>query len=278
MSRLFRDPIVHFAALGLVFFAVFFLLNEDSPGSDDILVSAAQQEQLAAAFSRVWHRPPDAAEFKGLIDDWLREELANREARTMGLADNDLIIRRRLRQKYEALMDQTAASVEGTPEALLAWYQSHRESYRLEPRYSLRQRFFSRDLRDDARADAQAALDRLSDVTMDIDPKIGDKLAMPLSFDDNRQSEFASRFGDEFAAQLDTLPSGRWTGPVPSAYGYHLVFVAQRTPARLPAFAEVEQAVLRDWRDARLREARDALYKGLLKRYKVSVEPLTGAN
>jgi hypothetical protein len=274
MRRVFSDPLLHFAALGLAFFAGFLLLNDDSPQAEEIIVSNAQQEQLVAAFSRVWRRPPDNQELKGLIDDWVREEIANREALAMGLGENDPIIRRRLRMKYESFMDQIAASVEPTAQDLQDWYQSHIDEYREDARYSLSQRFFSSDRRDDARADARKTLATLADAGEDIDPAIGDALAMPQSFRDNRESELRNRFGEEFAKALASQPTRRWVGPIPSAYGFHLLYISDHTAARTPALAEVEATVIRDWRDSHLREARDAVYAQLLDGYRVEFEPL----
>lgn len=274
MRRVFSDPLLHFVALGLAFFAGFLLLNDDSPQAEEIIVSNAQQEQLVAAFSRVWRRPPDSQELKGLIDDWVREEIANREALAMGLGENDPIIRRRLRMKYESFMDQIAASVEPTAQDLQDWYQSHIDEYREDARYSLSQRFFSSDRRDDARADARKTLATLADAGEDIDPGIGDALAMPQTFRDDRESELRNRFGEEFAKTLASQPTRRWVGPIPSAYGYHLLYISDHTPARTPALAEVEATVIRDWRDTQLREARDAVYAQLLDRYRVEFEPL----
>ena len=42
-------------------------------------------------------------ELKAQIDEYLREEIATREATAMGLDRDDTIVRRRLRQKFEFL-------------------------------------------------------------------------------------------------------------------------------------------------------------------------------
>ena len=274
MGRLLRDPLLHFSLLGAALFGVFLLLADDNTSDTLIVVSAAQQQQLAAAFARTWRNAPDDNELDQLIEDWVREEIANREALAMGLADNDLIVRRRLRQKYEAFMEQVAAQDQPDEEILRSWYAENRERYRSDARYSLSQRFFSADRRDDAEADAAQALAALAEAGGEPDPELGDALALPQRFSDTRAAELGNRFGDAFAGALGDLPPGRWAGPVPSAYGYHLVRVEEAVPARLPDLDEVREAVLRDWRDAQLREAREALYAQLRQRYRVRVEPL----
>ena len=65
---------------------------------------------------------------------------------------------------------------------------------------------------------------------------------------------------------------GQWQGPVESGYGVHLVFVSERTEGRLPALAEVRDAVRREWDNARRLEANEKLYEAMLKRYVVTIE------
>ena len=85
-------------------------------------------------------------------------------------------------------------------------------------------------------------------------------------------SEVARQFGEKFAAKLGGLQPGHWQGPVESAFGVHLVFVSERTEGRLPALAEVRDAVRREWDDAQRREANEKFYQELLKHYTVTIE------
>ncbi|MDP5054283.1 MAG: peptidylprolyl isomerase [Congregibacter sp.] len=263
---------MHFAALGLALFAIFLLRNGDQTTTQAIKVTTAQQEQLLAAYTRVWRRPPSDEEFKGLLDDWVREELANREAIAMGLASNDLVIRRRLRQKYESFMDQIAAAAEPEEAELEAWYETHAQDYLQDARYSLAQRFFSSDRRDNAKNDAQAALSGIDIQNPELDPEVGDSMAMAQTFANKRSTELGNQFGPAFAEQLKSLPQGRWAGPVPSAYGFHLVFIESAEPAIQQPLDEVRDVVLRDWRAQQLDAARTALYAGLLQRYELEIE------
>ena len=68
------------------------------------------------------------------------------------------------------------------------------------------------------------------------------------------------------------MPLGQWQGPVESAYGVHLVFVSERTEGRVPALADVRDAVRREWDDARRLEANEKFYRELLKHYTVTIE------
>ena len=69
------------------------------------MLTSGQIEHLLAGFAKTWKRSPTEAELKGIIDDWVREELAVRAATEAGLERGDTIIRRRLRQKFEFLLE-----------------------------------------------------------------------------------------------------------------------------------------------------------------------------
>ena len=87
-----------------------FKLRAPQAGDTDrrIVVSGGRIEQLAGTFARTWQRPPSVAELKGLIDDFVVEEMFYREATAMGLDRDDTVIRRRLRQKMEFLAEDMA--------------------------------------------------------------------------------------------------------------------------------------------------------------------------
>ena len=124
-----------------------------------------------------------------------------------------------------------------------------------------------------AMSDAESLLVRLNESGSGIDvAALGDSLMLPGEYDLISEGEVADRLGSEFAAALTELPVGRWSGPVESGFGLHLVLILERQPGSLPVLAEVREAVERDWRNARRKEATDAFYRGLRDRYEISVE------
>jgi parvulin-like peptidyl-prolyl isomerase len=95
---------------------------------------------------------------------------------------------------------------------------------------------------------------------------------MPAYYRDLAAPDVERLFGQAFAARVGELPVGRWAGPVESGYGLHLVFVHERTPARLPDLADVRDAVANEWRAVRREEANRAFYEALRARYEITVQ------
>jgi hypothetical protein len=270
MRRLLREPLLHFLLLGGLLFAIFGRGNSEAGGSDrHIVVSGADIDRFAEAFSRTWNRPPDANELQVQIDDYIREEVLYREALQLGLDKDDSIIRRRLRQKMEFLFEDTVPPPQDAE--LRAYFQSHTDKFRLAPLISFRQVFVSTRRGGAAEPDAQHILADLAVGTPGAANK-SDALLLGDTFSRTPLDRIAALFGDDFARGLSHALPGHWDGPLRSAYGLHLVLVTAAEPAALPRFELVRAAVEREWFAERRSTAQVAQYEALLAGYKVTVQ------
>ena len=278
MKHLLKEPLLHFLVLGAGLFLFYSLVSDSGSGGapGKIVVTAGQVQHLAAGFVGTWQRAPTDAELKGLIDDWVREEIATREAMVLGLDKNDTVIRRRLRQKLEFVSDDIAAQAEPTDAGLNAYLQAHADAYRVEPRFTFSQVYLDPGKHGDHLArDAARVLAQLEQAGTKADlSAFGDSFLLEQTFQTTPASEVSKQFGEQFAAELGKLVPGRWLGPVESGYGAHLVLVSERTEGRLPELADVRDTVRREWDNARRLEGNETFYQELLKRYTVTIEGL----
>ncbi len=277
MKRILKEPLFHFLLLGAGLFIAYRLMSK--PGSSSapgkIVVTVGHAEHLAAGFAKTWLRPPTHEELKGLVDDWVREEIATREAIAMGMDKDDTVIRRRLRQKLEFVSDDIAAQTEPTDADLNAYLQAHPESFHVEPRFTFSQVYLNPAKHGDNLArDTAQVLEQLkqspggkADVSA-----LGDSLLLESQFAAVPAGEVAKQFGEEFAAALGGVKPGQWQGPIESGYGVHLVLVSERTAGRQPELADVRDVVVREWTNTRRLETNAKFYAELLKRYSVTIE------
>jgi hypothetical protein len=276
---LLREPLFQFVVLGAALFGLFHLVDSRKAETPErIVISSARIANLADGFARTWQRPPGTDELQGLIDDYIRDEVFYREGRAAGLDRDDVIIRRRVRQKMEFFAED--ASVPEPSEAQLAAYlEANLERFKAEDRLTFRQVFLSetrravtidRDSQNvaDALAHADAALDTTA---------LGDPFALGEEFQAMSPHEVASVFGDGFAKRVAVMEPGRWQGPVASSFGQHFVYINERIQGGLPTLDAVRQAVRREWSNARRLEAEQKLYASLRERYEIVVEALPPA-
>lgn len=271
-----REPLIHFLLIGAVLFTVFELRQEKgSAAPNRILVDTGQVEQLAARFERARLRPPTAIELAGLIEGHVREEIYYRQALAMGLDQDDPVLRQRMRQKLEFLLEDLAAEATPGDERLTRFMQRHAEKFGEEARLSFTQVFLNPGQHQDLAADAMQVLTRLNNGAPP--ESEGDRSLLAQEYLLATQDEITRVFGDSFAQQMVLLEPGEWSGPVYSAYGAHLVKVSARQEERFPILAEVRGEVEREYMAERRRELKDAAYRRLREGYEVIIEERAGA-
>ena len=274
MKRLLREPLLHFLLLGALLFAAHGMLSQENSGEPGrIVVTQGQIESMRLLYARTWQRAPTDAELQGLLRSHVREEVLYREGLALGLDRDDPIIRRRVGQKLE-FVGASAEDVEPGEAELQAYLDAHPAVFAVEPSFTFRHIYLDPRRREKTvAADAARMLDGLNSLESGLDASgLGDPTILPLAFDKASASRIKNTLGSQFAKALAGIAPGPWSGPVASGYGMHLVQVGERTESRIPALAEVREAVKREWQLARRVEASEKFYENLLKRYTVIIE------
>lgn len=275
MKNLLREPLLHFLLLGVAIFVAYGVVSKRTGAElGKIVITHGQIENLAAGFTKAWHRPPTPEELTGLIQDRVREEIYSREAMALGLDKDDTIIRRRLRQKMEFISDDLAAQAEPSDADLEGYLKAHADKFRTDQRFSFRHVYLQPQKHGDHLAsDAAQLLEKLKQAgdTADIS-SLGDSFLLGSAFDAESAADVAKQFGEKFATKLGEVPVGQWQGPVESGYGVHLVQVSERTEGRMPTLGDVRDVVRREWENTRRLEANEKFYQELRKRYAVTIE------
>lgn len=271
LKSMLREPLVHFVAIGVAIFLGFHWYGDAGPGGTRIAITTGQIQHLAAGYAKAWQRPPTEVELKGLIDDWVREEVAVRQAFAAGLDRDDTVIRQRLRQKLEFLVEDAAEVAPPSDRELEAWLGAHADAFRVEPRIAFRQVYVSPDRRDRAAdADARAILARLDAAgpAAPIDDA-GDPTMLPQEIELSGERDIDRVFGEGFARRIEASAKEKWTGPIKSGYGLHLVLVREFIGGSMPDLATVRAQVEREVLDDRRKRQLAAMYQRLLAKYTV---------
>jgi parvulin-like peptidyl-prolyl isomerase len=279
VGKFSREPLVHFLLIGAGLFLLFgwrggpasLPAGQSGPQSLKIVVAKDDIDQTIATFTKTWQRPPTEEEAKGLLEDFVRNEIYYREALAMGLDRDDGVIRRRMRQKMEFILEDITAQVEPTDEDLRAFMKKHPDTYLVDPEIAFRHVYVNTGRRGkNAGADA---LEILKHLRSGADPDaVGDPFLLASDVPLSPLWDVSKQFGEPFSRKLLALKPDSWAGPVPSGFGLHLVFVRKRVGGRLAELKEVRETVRRDWMAERQKELKDAAYARLRERYVVTVE------
>lgn len=279
VTRVLREPLLHFLILGALIFGLYFWINgaalkTASPGQ--IEITAGTIELLQNDWRRQWQKDPTPEELQQSIDAYIRDEIFYREALALEMNQNDLIIRRRLIQKMEFLAEDVAALQEPTDADLQTYLDAHSEQYTITPRLSFSQLYFSQELRgDQTDVDARKLLTTLqtNPSGMKQTEKMGDRSMLPKTFTLATTTELESLFGSAFATEMATVNQVGWQGLFHSAYGTHLVHVTGLVPGHPATLAEVRDQVRLDWLEDQRQQRAKAFYQQLRDRYTIKIDP-----
>lgn len=269
MAKLSRDPFIHFLVLGGLIFLCARLISGGDDGGQTIVITQADVTRLETMWTSQMDRPPSDDERKSLVQNHIEEEVLYREALKLDLGDEDLIIRRRLVQKYLFLLEGLLEAPEPTEDELAAFLEENKDRYLVPARVSFRHIYFSQPT-DEARARAEASLWMLQDTESEGNwRELGDAFMMAREFAGQDRRQIAANFGTGFSDQILLAENGGWSGPLLSAYGWHLVQIIDRKKGRAPALADILSEVEEDFRGNQLREASLEARANLRETYKI---------
>jgi len=281
LRRLVREPLLHFLLIGFALFLAYNALRpaENKFGSNQIVLTPADFEQLAVTWLAQGRPPPTAAQMQSLVELKIREEVLSREAVALGIDKGDTIVKRRLAQKMEFLIEGGAIDSDPSADTLRAWFKDNAQRFVLPGRVSFRHLYFSPDRRGENARDAAArALDQLAGKPADWTEAeaLADTFMDRDYYGDRSADDLGKLFGLSFAQAVADLQPGAWQGPVESGYGWHLVFVETASPARVPAFEEVEPDVKSEWIDDQRVIAKAKAYETMRARYQILLPEKSG--
>ena len=192
----------------------------------------------------------------------------------MGLDREDVIIRRRLVQKFKFVQEDMATLVAPKDEELSRFFSENAEDYLIPVRVSFSHVYFSPDRGGDAFGRAEAVLGRLrhKDPAPLRAPELSENSPLRVDWSMARLDLVDREFGGNFAGALELLPLDSWEGPIESGMGVHLVHLTHRETARLPEFEEVRGEVFRDYEFERKRRARERAYREIRSKYAIRIE------
>jgi len=258
------EPLAHFAAAGFVLF-VAATVYQHQTDLHRIVITPAHIAELENQYALQFGDKPDPATLDALIKRDIHDEVLFRQGQDLKLGQDDQIVRRRIVQKMQFLIQDLNAPPEPSDAALQAYYDAHAAHYATPQRASFSHIYFSSDKGGDeaAKARAAAVLKTLSNATTRA-PDLGDPFPDLYDFSAYEPEQIYRLFGHTpFADAVETAPVGRWAGPFKSGYGWHLVYVSAREGAAKPPLAQVREAVrtdyLQDTQDATNQTAFDKL-------------------
>ena len=269
-----KEPLVHFAVIGALLFALNAWLTRDSASDRPVLhVSAAEVDQLKASWAPRLNAPLDEAQVRNLVGNYIFEKLLAMEARAQGLDENDPVIQKHLAEKMEFLTKDTRHPGTPSDEDLRQLYDAERERFQLPRRITFEQLVFASE------ASARKSLNSMSGEGA---PDSENPPLMRNRLTALDEQTLGQQFGQDYAKALFSAETGSSLGPFPSQIGFVVAVVEKFDSARTVPFDEALPQLREAWQTREQNRLTQEYFDGLFDRYEVimddSVDRLMGPN
>ena len=278
-----REPLAQFFLLGLL---LFFVYEFKSPPAEvdskviridrDVLINHMQYRSKSFEYEKfsLMLDQLSSMQTEKLLEEFIREEVLFREAKSLSLNEKDYIIRQRLVQKMEYLL---RASEIKRPVNLEEFYAVNKDRYLTPRKITFTHIFFGKKERGSWSESERSAEKFLTDFLSKPRGKgseinSGDRFVFHKNYVDKSSEHISSHFGKEFSDALFELGIGTWEGPIKSAYGHHIVYVSNISEEGVKDLEEIYDQVEWDAKQAAITELTETFIVDLKKKYKVVVD------
>ena len=262
---------LHFLLIDIALFAAYqWKAPVDSYGHR-IVITRGVVDDLVTQHMAARGREPSSTELNHLIASYVRDEILYREGVKLGLERDDIVVKRRVRQKIEMIAEEDA-STRAPTEADLSAYLAANPARFVQPAILTFEQVFLGQSAAGPRVVHAVAVTHQA-LRNGADPvALGKPTLLPYRMTLTPADLVARDFGPSFAAALEKVPVGEWVGPIDSSFGAHYVRVSDRTPAVAPQLAAVRDHVVREWENERRQRARTDAYAKMRAGYEVTFE------
>src|SRR6476660_8396501 len=271
IRTLLGEPMLHFLLLGLALFGAYRWRSPGDSGGRHIVISQGVIADLVTQHVAARGREPSAGELNHLIESYVHDEVLYREGVKRGLDRDDIVVKRRVRQKIEMIAEEDAATRAPTDADLSAYLTANQARFVQPAVLTFEQVFLGQPSSGPGVVHA-VAITREGLRSSTGPEELGKPTLLPRRMTLTPADLVARDFGASFAAALEKVPVGEWVGPIDSSFGAHYVRVSERTPAVAPQLAAVRDHGVREWENERRQRARNDAYAKMRGEYQVSIE------
>lgn len=267
MRALLKEPLLHFAVVGVGLFALHAAVNRAPERT--IVVGPAVRAELADGHRAAYGQAADAATLDALVQGWVDDEVLFREGLEKSLQKDDARIRQRVVAKMAYLMRSALVLPEPTDAELRARFELDPSKYAKADTLDFTHVYVDGD-GPESKAKAEALLPLLRSGA---DPGgLGDTFSGGRRYRERSPEQLGESFGPQFVDGLAAQAPGAWQLRA-SRFGWHLVRLDKAGKGAGADFAAARDALRTDWLEAEREKRFRAQLASLRASWKVQVQP-----
>ena len=259
LKKILKEPLLHFLIAGFflfLYFNIFGIKNEseNTISIDKNTLLNFMQFQSKAFNSDVFEEKfaeLSEVEKQQMIQNYVQEEALYREAVKLGLDQNDFVIKRRIVQKMEFILDdfdETTIVIE--KDSLEAYFQQHQQRYFQPEQYTFTHIFFKKGENENGLTQATDFMKTKAHQALSATESLpyGDRFLYHRNYAEKDANFLKSQFGNVFVEAITKFDkSDEWQGPIPSDYGWHWVKIINKSKENYSKLADIQSVVKADY-------------------------------
>src|SRR4051795_1827805 len=129
MRILLREPMLHFLLIGVALFGAYRWMSPRDSGGRRIVITQGVVDDLVTQHVAARGREPSSTELNHLIESYVQDEVLYREGVKLGLERDDIVVKRRVRQKIEMIAEEDASTRAPTDADLFAYLRANQARF-----------------------------------------------------------------------------------------------------------------------------------------------------
>src|SRR4051812_7718765 len=129
IRTLLGEPMLHFLLIGIALFGAYRWVSPGDSGGRRIVITQGVVNDLVTQHVAARGREPSATELNHLVESYVRDEILYREGIRLGLERDDIIVKRRVRQKIEMIAEEDTSTRAPTDADLFAYLTANQARF-----------------------------------------------------------------------------------------------------------------------------------------------------
>ena len=275
MSKWYREPLLHFTLI-----AIFFLLlienkhagnNVIEKENKKIIISAQKVEELRVHWKQLQGREATSLELNSSIEKYIENEIFYQEALRLQLDKDEPVIKKVLIDKLHYISSELVDMDSGSEEVLKKYFNQHKERFiKDEKSISFEHIYLNPQKHKELKSFARTLRTQIHTHPYNKTASaLGDKFHGPNVFTEANNSILGHFFSHAFIEQLFSLEEKKWSKPLTSGFGIHLIYVENIRKSKIINYNDLKEDVKRDWLIEEKKKSSEQFYKKLRKEYTV---------
>ena len=275
MTRILKEPFIHFLLIGALVFAVNAVGKNTG---DNVNRDCAPKVEPEIVLTPDIIDSLESTEGPSTLEEkkaaWVRDEVLFREGIARKLDADDATLKSRVIEKMRLIAMEQASMAPIPEKEITAFYKKNIDSFSWPGRVSIAQLYFSTKKRGDvAKSDCEAAFKRVleePDTTPEALAAIADKQhGLRTYMAKLGEEKLTNLFGKSNAGRILSVESPGWIAPVQGTTGWHLIRVTEVISAGTSPLNAVRSRIEKVLENERNKKAVEAFAEAAKKKYRI---------